>query len=92
MKKIITINNENVKIFIKTLKDNMLDIENDNSTIFGDEELLLKAHKFNSLSDWEQTILALYSYAGSYSKLMEYFNCKRTTIANIINEIKDKLK
>ena len=91
MKKIIIINNPDAKNFINSLKENMLQLEKENSTIFGDEQLRLKAHKFNTLSDWEQNVLGLYSYCNSYSKMMEYFNCKRTTIANIINEIKAKL-
>lgn len=86
------ITNEDLNKYIKDTKEGMECMEKENESIFGDDNLYNEAHSFNQLEDYEKNILCIYTYCGSYKKMEEYLNIKKSTIATTVTNIKNKMK
>lgn len=89
---LLNITNDEMREKIKDLKITMMSLENENRGVFGNEEIYRKAYLFNSLNDFEKNLYALYVILGSYQLMENYLNIKKSTIAKVLNDIKEKLK
>lgn len=83
--------NTELREYISQIKNNMKCMEDENSGVFGDEIKYKQAKAFNSLEDWEQNIMIIYTYVGSLNKMEEYMNIKKSAISSVIKSIKEKI-
>lgn len=79
------------KEYLKQTKEAMLDLQYENSGIFGDPDKLRYYKAFNSLEDWEKNLLLLYTKYESYAKVAERLNVQKNTTTLVIKEIITKL-
>lgn len=87
----IEINNNELNAFIHNTKVAMVDMEENNKGVFGDEYKCKQAKAFNELEEFEKNILCIYTYCGSYMAMESYMNIKKSAIANEITRIKKKM-
>lgn len=83
--------NDSDKEYLRLTTIDLLESEQLNDGVFGDETKLKKLQKFNNLETWKKNLLILYSKYNSAVKLQELMNVKKSTILSVIKEIKAEL-
>lgn len=81
----------NEAAYLKRVKETMIELEEEQEGIFGDEDKKHYYHSFNSLMDWEKNLLILYSIHRNYSKVAQRLNVQKSATSYTIKEIINKL-
>ena len=81
---------EDEQEYLRKVKETMIELEEEESGIFGDEDRWLYYHTFNNLEDWQKNLLILYSKYRSYTKVADRLNVQKSTTAIVVKEITDK--